>query len=72
MSKTVTIKIEGMRCKGCAMGTQGALEKLAQVESARVSFPEKTAVVTCREGQYDEAALRAAVEGAGFRATEIQ
>ncbi len=49
MSKTVTLKIEGMRCKGCAMGTQGALEKVAGVESAKVSFPDKQAVVVCAD-----------------------
>ena len=49
MSKTVTLKIEGMRCKGCAMGTQGALEKVAGVESTKVSFPDKQAVVVCAD-----------------------
>ena len=66
MSKTVTLKIEGMRCKGCAMGTQGALEKVAGVESAMVSFPDKQAVVVCADA-VDEGALRAAVESAGFK-----
>lgn len=66
MSKTVTLKIEGMRCKGCAMGTQGALEKVAGVESAKVRFPDKQAVVICADA-VDEGALRAAVESAGFK-----
>lgn len=66
MSKTVTLKIEGMRCKGCAMGTQGALEKVAGVESAKVRFPDKQAVVVCSDA-VDEGALRAAVESAGFK-----
>ena len=66
MNKTVTLKIEGMRCKGCAMGTQGALEKVAGVESAKVSFPDKQAVVVCADA-VDEGALRAAVESAGFK-----
>ena len=66
MSKTVTLKIEGMSCKGCAMGTQGALEKVAGVESAKVSFSDKQAVVVCADA-VDEGALRAAVESAGFK-----
>ncbi len=71
MSKTVTLKIEGMRCKGCALGTQGALEKVAGVESAKASFPDKQAVVVCAE-TVEESALRAAVEGAGFRVVEVK
>lgn len=48
------------------MGTQGALEKVAGVESAKVSFPDKQAVVVCADA-VDEGALRAAVESAGFK-----
>ncbi len=72
MAKQVTLSIQGMHCNGCAMGTKAALMKLPQVLSATVSFQDKSAVVECDEGTYDETALREAVRGAGFEVTGIQ
>ncbi len=72
MSKTFTIEISGMHCKGCALGVQGALEKLPQVESAKASFPDKNAVVSIRDDVLNETAVRQAVKAAGFEVTGIQ
>lgn len=72
MSKTVTIKISGMHCKGCALGVQAALEKLPQVISAKATYPEQVAVVELSTDTPDEGALRDAVKGAGFEVEHIQ
>jgi len=72
MSKTIEMTIAGMHCNGCALGTQGALERLPQVISAKVSFADKQAVVEVEEAAYDESALRQAVKNAGFEVMEIK
>lgn len=71
MSKQVTMKIDGMHCNGCALGLTGALEKVPGVLSAQASYPEKTAVVVWDGDAAHEAALRAAVQGAGFQVTSF-
>lgn len=72
MDKTITVKISGMHCNGCALGVRGALESLPQVRAAQVSYPKGEASVTCAGEVCDEAAIRSAVQKAGFEVTDIQ
>lgn len=61
--------IEGMMCQNCAKHVKKALEKLDGVSSVSVD-PEAGRAEA--EGSADEEALRAAVEEAGYRVTEIR
>jgi Cu2+-exporting ATPase len=58
---TKTVKIEGMMCGHCEATVKKAMEKLPFVESAEVSHEKGTAVLTL-SGDFDEAAVKEAVE----------
>ena len=63
-----TLKVEGLMCTKCEARTKKALEAVAGVESAAVSHTAGTAVVTGTA--LDPAALKAAVEGAGYHVVD--
>jgi len=62
---TTTLSVEGMMCSHCTGKVEQVLSAVAGVKNVVVDLKANTAVVT---GSADEAALVAAVEGAGFRA----
>jgi copper chaperone CopZ len=65
-----TLSVEGMSCKHCVMHVKTALEGVPGVSSAEVDLASKSAVVT---GElFDDAALKAAVEEAGYSITKIE
>lgn len=67
MKKTLTV--EGMSCKHCVMHVREALEGVAGVTKAEVDLASKSAVV---EGElFDDAALKAAVEEAGYSVSKL-
>jgi len=66
-SMTKTLKIEGMMCQHCAAHVTKALNGLPGV-TAEVDLERKTATVT---GSADDAALKKAVEDAGYQVVEI-
>ena len=61
MSKTFVVK--GMSCNHCKMSVEKAASKLAGVTAAEANVSKNTLTI---EGEVDEAALRDAVEDAGF------
>ncbi len=61
----VTLHVEGMMCGHCEAHVKQALEALPGVECAVVSHESGTAVVTTR-GEADMAAMKKAVEDAGY------
>ena len=61
--KALEIGVEGMTCGGCSSRLERVLGKLEGVDSVRVVLETRTAHV---EGEVQEAAIRAAIEGAGF------
>lgn len=61
-----TVKVEGMSCDGCRMGVTRALLRVPGVKAAEVSLQKKEAVVE-HDDSVSPAALRAAVEQAGFK-----
>lgn len=63
---TRTMTIEGMMCKHCAARVEKALAALGV--TAAVDLAAKTAAVT---GEADDAALRKAVEDAGYTVVSI-
>ncbi|HYU67820.1 MAG TPA: heavy-metal-associated domain-containing protein [Burkholderiales bacterium] len=64
---TVTFKVEGMHCGGCAETIQALLERSAGVQKAAASFAEGEARVLYDSRAVTEEQLVAVVEKAGFR-----
>jgi copper chaperone len=62
----VTIEVEGMSCGGCVKNVTGALKALPGVGDAQVSLAEASATVRYDPAKVSVAALREAVENAGF------
>ena len=60
-----TVKIKGMMCEHCEATVKKALEALPFVESAVTSHENGTAVMTLC-GDFDEAAVKAAVEAKDY------
>ena len=68
--KTRTLTIEGMMCTHCSGAVEKALNALPGVR-ATVDLSAKTASVTA-EPSVEDAALRAAVEAAGYRVVGME
>ena len=64
----VTLKVEGLMCPKCEARVKKALEALTGVESAVADRVTGTALV--KGENLDVAALRAAVEEAGYTVTD--
>lgn len=67
----VEIPIQGMDCAGCTRSVQQALTKLPGVQSAEVLLSVEKAVIRLDPAQVDHAAIRSAVESAGYRVPEM-
>ena len=66
MSITHTFTVAGMHCGHCKAAVTGELESVAGVESVEVDLDTKLVLV--HEEGLDDAALRAAIEEAGYEA----
>ncbi len=66
-----TMKIEGMMCEHCEARVKKCLEAFAQVDSAKVSHKEGTAVVSLN-ADIDSEALKKAVEDQDYKVVDIQ
>lgn len=66
--ETVTLKISGMVCGGCAASVKAALEAVQGVLSAEVSLENAQAVVAFDPELVAGATLHAAVAAAGYHA----
>lgn len=64
MSETVTYRVPGMSCEHCRAAVTNELRSVAGVESVAVDLNEK--LVSIRGGSLDDAALRAAIDEAGY------
>ena len=67
---TVTIKIEGMHCGGCASSVEKKLKATDGVEDVRVSFPKKEAWVKFDDQRISVAKLREVINSTGFKAVD--
>lgn len=67
--KSVTLKIEGMNCDGCAETLQALLRRQAGVKSAAVTFGDREARVLYDPRTIDEEQLVTVIERPGFRVT---
>ncbi len=63
---TLRLKIDGMRCDGCAERIHRVLSREHGVREARVSYPEAGATITYNSHSVTETNLRDLIERAGF------
>ncbi len=68
---TKTIEVSGMMCENCERHVREALEAIDGVASAEADRSKKCAVVTL-DGVVDDAAMKKAVESAGFEVGAIR
>lgn len=61
----VTLKVTGMTCEMCAKGVTSALQKIAGVKTANVSWDKSQAIVTMDAAKVKTEQLIAAVDKAG-------
>ena len=67
-TKTVTIKVEGMKCEKCSSSVSKALKATEGVEDAQVSSDKGEAVIKYDDQKTNEAKLREVINGTGFKA----
>ena len=66
--ETIVLEVDGMTCGGCVRSVTNVLKALPGVTAAEVSLEKSHAKVTFDPALADPAALRAAVEEAGYEA----
>ncbi|HEV8426555.1 MAG TPA: heavy-metal-associated domain-containing protein [Pyrinomonadaceae bacterium] len=69
-TKTVTIRVEGMKCAKCSASVTKALKATEGVEDAQVSSEKGEAVIKYDDQKLDETKLREVINGTGFKAVE--
>jgi len=69
-TKTVTIKVTGMKCAKCSASVTKALKATEGVEDAQVSSEKGEAVVKYDDEKLNEAKLREVINGTGFKVAE--
>ena len=69
-TKTVTIRVEGMKCEKCSSSVSKALKATAGVEEAQVSSEKGEAVIKYDDQKLTEAKLREVINSTGFKAVE--
>jgi copper chaperone len=67
-TKTVTIKVEGMKCEKCSASVTKALKATEGVEDAQVSSDKGEAVIKYDDQKLDETKLREVINSTGFKA----
>ena len=67
-TKTVTIKVAGMKCAKCSASVTKALKATEGVEDAQVSSDKGEAVIKYDDQKLNEAKLREVINGTGFKA----
>jgi mercuric transport protein len=69
--RTVTLRVEGMTCGGCAIAARKVLERLDGVTKAEVSYEKQRAVVTYDPERVTVEQMIAAVKKLGYTATVL-
>lgn len=69
--RTVTLKVDGMTCGGCVIGTRTVLTRLAGVTKADVSYDKGTAIVTYDPAKVTVEQMIAAIRTLGYVATLV-
>lgn len=69
-TKTVTIKVEGMKCSKCSASVSKALKATEGVEEAQVNSEKGEAVIKYDDQKLTETKLREVINSTGFKAVE--
>ena len=69
-TKTVTIRVEGMKCAKCSASVSKALKATEGVQEAQVSSEKGEAVIKYDDQKLSEAKLREVINSTGFKAVE--
>jgi len=69
-TKTVTIKVDGMKCEKCSASVTKALKATEGVEDAQVSSDKGEAVIKYDDQKLNETKLREVINSTGFKAVE--
>ena len=69
-TKTVTIKVEGMKCSKCSASVTKALKATEGVQDAQVSSEKGEAVIKYDDQKLTETKLREVINSTGFKAAE--
>lgn len=69
-TKTVTIKVEGMKCSKCSASVSKALKATEGVEDVQVSSDKGEAVIKYDDQKLNETKLREVINSTGFKAVE--
>ncbi len=69
--RTVTLKIDNLFCASCPYIVKQVLSEVPGVRTVKVSFKNKTALVTFDDGKTNVAALTAATTNVGFSSTLV-
>ena len=69
-TKTVTIKVDGMKCAKCSGAVTKALKATEGVEDAQVNHEKGEAVIKYDDQKLTEAKLREVINGTGFKVAE--
>jgi len=64
--EAVTLKVQGMTCGGCVASVTRVLKAVPGVDDVAVTLTPGEAKVAFDPARTDVAALRAAIEGAGY------
>jgi len=67
-TKTVTIRVEGMKCAKCSGAVAKALKATEGVEDAQVSSDKGEAVIKYDDQKLTETKLREVINSTGFKA----
>ena len=66
MSETKTYTVSGMSCAHCVKAVSDEVSSVSRVESVQIDLDTKAVVV--RGDELDDAAIRAAIDEAGYEA----
>lgn len=69
-TKTVTIKVTGMKCAKCSASVTKALKATDGVEDAQVNSDKGEAVIKYDDQKLTETKLREVINSTGFKAVE--
>jgi mercuric transport protein len=70
VSKSVTIRVEGMKCNHCSSSVAKALKATDGVEKVEISHEKGEAVIQYDDQKVTEVKLREVINGTGFKAVE--
>lgn len=71
ITTTAEITIEGMTCTGCENTICTGIEKIPGVKAVTASHTDGKATVEFDAGKVDTAALKAAIDAAGYKALKV-